>query len=49
MRDYEADSRAGRDETPQERFSRFTRWLSRRPMESWGFFIAGVIIARVLF
>lgn len=46
MRDYEADTR---EPTIGERFKRFTSWLSRRPMESWGFFIAGVITARILF
>lgn len=25
------------------------RWLSSRPMESWGFFIAGFVIARIIF
>lgn len=27
----------------------FGRWLSTRPTESWGFFIAGVIIAAIIF
>lgn len=49
MRDYEANSQSRRDDTLQDRFSRFTGWLSRRPIESWGFFIAGVIVARILF
>lgn len=29
--------------------SRFGRWLSKRPGESWVFFFAGLIIAGVLF
>ena len=24
-------------------------WLSSRPMESWGFFVAGFVIARIIF
>jgi hypothetical protein len=28
---------------------RFGSWLSRRPVESWGFFIAGFLIARIVF
>jgi hypothetical protein len=27
----------------------FGRWLGRRPIESWGFFVAGFLIARILF
>ena len=27
----------------------FGRWLSTRPLESWGFFIAGVVIAGIIF
>jgi hypothetical protein len=27
----------------------FGRWLGRRPIESWGFFAAGFLIARILF
>lgn len=46
MKDYDAYSR---EETLGERFKRFTQWLSRRPMESWLFFAAGVVIARILF
>jgi hypothetical protein len=38
-----------REETLGDRFKRFSSWLSRRPMESWGFFIAGLITARILF
>jgi hypothetical protein len=30
-------------------FQRFGRWLGRRPFESWGFFIAGFVIARIIF
>lgn len=29
--------------------SGFLAWIRSRPLESWGFFIAGVIIARILF
>jgi hypothetical protein len=28
---------------------RFGSWLGRRPFESWGFFIAGFVLARILF
>lgn len=28
---------------------RFGSWLGRRPFESWGFFIAGFLIARIFF
>jgi hypothetical protein len=28
---------------------RFGSWLSRRSSESWGFFIAGFLIARIFF
>ena len=28
---------------------RFGSWLTRRPFEIWGFFIAGFLIARILF
>jgi len=28
---------------------RFGSWLGRRPFESWGFFLAGFIVARILF
>jgi hypothetical protein len=28
---------------------RFGSWLGRRPFGSWGFFIAGFIVARILF
>jgi hypothetical protein len=30
-------------------FSRFGRWLGTRKVESWGFFIAGFILARIIF
>ena len=46
MRDYEAPDR---EDSLGDRFKRFTHWLSRRPLESWGFFIAGLITARILF
>ncbi|HVY89035.1 MAG TPA: hypothetical protein VG942_09225 [Hyphomonadaceae bacterium] len=29
--------------------ARVGNWLGRRPMESWGFFIAGFLIARIIF
>jgi hypothetical protein len=29
--------------------ARLGRWFSSRPMESWGFFIAGFLIARIIF
>ena len=49
MKDYETYNQPRTEQTISDRFSAFTRWLSRRPMESWGFFIAGLIIARILF
>ena len=49
MKDYEAYNQPKTEQTFTDRLSTFTRWLSRRPMESWGFFIAGLIIARILF
>ncbi len=30
-------------------FHRFGRWLSKRPAESWAFFVAGLLIAGILF
>jgi hypothetical protein len=27
----------------------FGRWIQTRPLESWGFFAAGFVIARILF
>jgi hypothetical protein len=27
----------------------FGSWLGARPFESWGFFIAGFVIARIIF
>ncbi len=29
--------------------ARVGNWLSSRPMESWGFFVAGFLIARIIF
>ena len=29
--------------------ARVGSWLSSRPMESWGFFVAGFVIARIIF
>ena len=29
--------------------ARLGSWLGSRPMESWGFFVAGFIIARIIF
>jgi hypothetical protein len=29
--------------------ARLGNWLGSRPMESWGFFVAGFIIARIIF
>jgi hypothetical protein len=29
--------------------ARLGRWFSSRPMESWGFFVAGFLIARIIF
>ncbi len=32
-----------------EKMKTFGRWLANRPMESWGFFAAGVVLARLFF
>ena len=32
-----------------DRLRRFGKWLAARPIESWGFFAAGFLVARVLF
>jgi hypothetical protein len=45
MRDYDT---TGRTDT-RDGFRRLGNWLKRRPMESWAFFAAGIVIARVLF
>ncbi|MEM7660811.1 MAG: hypothetical protein AAF292_01075 [Pseudomonadota bacterium] len=45
--DYE--TRSDRYDRAEDGFKRFGRWLSRRPGESWAFFIAGMIIAGILF
>ncbi|MEL7128415.1 MAG: hypothetical protein AAGK23_02615 [Pseudomonadota bacterium] len=45
--DYE--DRASRYDQAETTISRFGRWLSKRPGESWAFFIAGMIIAGILF
>jgi len=29
--------------------ARVGNWLGARPIESWGFFIAGFVIARIIF
>jgi hypothetical protein len=29
--------------------ARVGNWLASRPIESWGFFVAGFIIARIIF
>ena len=39
----------GYDRRDENGFSRFLRWLGRRPTESWMFFAAGVFIASILF
>jgi len=36
-------------ERVENNLSRFGRWLSKRPGESWAFFFAGIIIAGILF
>lgn len=45
--DYEEHT--NRSDKVQTTLSRFGRWLSRRPGESWVFFFAGMIIAGILF
>lgn len=37
------------DTNTRDTLKRFGRWLTTRPVESWGFFVAGIIIARILF
>lgn len=49
MKDYETYDQQKEGPSISDRFNAFLRWLSRRPMESWGFFVAGLIIARILF
>ncbi|MEL7480142.1 MAG: hypothetical protein AAGJ29_01145 [Pseudomonadota bacterium] len=46
MDDYDRTDRFDRAE---DGLKRFTRWLGRRPAESWGFFIAGLVIAGIFF
>jgi hypothetical protein len=29
--------------------ARFGSWLGSRPVESWGFFVAGFLIAQIIF
>ncbi len=31
-----------------DRARHFGHWLTRRPLESWGFFIAGVVLASLI-
>ncbi len=45
--DYQ--ERTDRYDQAEATLSRFVKWLSRRPAESWGFFIAGILIAGLLF
>ncbi len=45
--DYQ--DRTDRYDRAEATLSRFGRWLTRRPAESWGFFIAGILIAGLLF
>lgn len=45
--DYQ--DRSDRYERVESTLSRFGRWLSKRPSESWAFFFAGIIIAGILF
>jgi hypothetical protein len=45
--DYQ--DRTDRYNRAEASFSRFVKWLKRRPAESWGFFIAGILIAGLLF
>ncbi len=35
--------------TQRDGLKRFKRWISTRPMECWGFFAAGFLIARIIF
>lgn len=43
------DSYESRFDRAETSLSRFGRWLSKRPGESWVFFFAGIIIAGILF
>ncbi len=43
---YAKHSRAG--EPWRVKGARFTRWLTSRPAESWGFFAAGFLICAIL-
>ena len=45
MRDDEYRSETSSRDT----LKRLGRWLTSRPVESWGFFVAGILIARILF
>lgn len=45
--DYQ--ERPDRFDRVESTLSRIGRWLSKRPAESWAFFIAGILIAGVLF
>jgi hypothetical protein len=45
MRYDQFRSRARYEDGPRT----FTRWISTRPFESWGFFIAGFVLARIIF
>lgn len=45
MRDTDEFQRGDQQDT----FLRIRSWLGSRPMESWGFFAAGFVIARALF
>jgi hypothetical protein len=42
-------TRDQQEETVQQKLSRFFKWLSRRPSESWMFFGAGVVLAWLIF
>lgn len=48
MQDTEFEPRR-REETIGERIERFFKWLSRRPTESWGFLVAGLLIGGLFF
>ncbi len=39
-----------RDRSPaKDGLKNFGRWLGTRPLESWGFFAVGFVIARIIF
>lgn len=44
-----AGASGGPDDVWRQRAGRFWSWLKRRPAESWGFFVVGLLIGSVIF